>query len=63
LVGDKVLCPLHNAGFDIKTGQPEQGPIIDGLKTFPVKKNNGKVVVSVPKIGWEAKPVKNTLGE
>ena len=38
LVGDKVLCPLHNAGFDIKTGHPEQGPIIDGLKTFPVKR-------------------------
>lgn len=63
LVGDKVLCPLHNAGFDIKTGHPEQGPIIDGLKTFPVKKNGGKVVISVPKSGWESKPEKPVLGE
>lgn len=52
LVGDKILCPLHNAGFDIKTGHPEQGPIIDGLKTFPVERKNGKVIVSVPKVGW-----------
>lgn len=62
LVGDKVLCPLHNAGFSIKTGHPEQGPIIDGLKTFPVKVNNGKVLVSVPKTGWESKPTNPALG-
>lgn len=38
LLGDKIICPLHNAGFDIKTGQQEQGPVFDGLKTFPVEK-------------------------
>jgi len=21
LIGDKIICPLHNAGFSIKTGQ------------------------------------------
>lgn len=36
MIGDKLLCPLHNAGFSIKTGQPEQGPVYGGLKTFPV---------------------------
>lgn len=62
LVGDKIMCPLHNAGFDVKTGQPEQGPVMDGLKTFSVKRSNGKVVISVPKTGWQNKPEKPVLG-
>lgn len=63
LVGDKVICPLHNAGFDVRTGQPEQGPILDGLKTFPVVVKDGKVIVTVPKVGWETKPERGVLGE
>jgi nitrite reductase/ring-hydroxylating ferredoxin subunit len=63
LFGDKVICPLHNAGFSIKTGQPEQGPVFDGLQTFPVERKNGKIVVSVPKVGWEKRPVRKELGE
>lgn len=63
LVGDKVICPLHNAGFDVKTGLAEQGPILDGLKTFPVERRDGKVIVSVPKNGWDTKPQRPVLGE
>ena len=63
LVCDKLLCPLHNAGFDVKTGLAEQGPVIDGLKTFPVKRSNGKVIISVPKNGWQNKAEKPVLGE
>jgi nitrite reductase/ring-hydroxylating ferredoxin subunit len=63
LVGDKVICPLHNAGFSVQTGYPEQGPILDGLRTFPVRVENEKVVVSVPKVGWENKPERPPLGE
>eukprot|EP00178_Gracilaria_changii_P006133 TRINITY_DN20498_c0_g1_i1.p1 TRINITY_DN20498_c0_g1~~TRINITY_DN20498_c0_g1_i1.p1 ORF type:complete len:145 (-),score=0.39 TRINITY_DN20498_c0_g1_i1:585-1019(-) len=36
MIGDKLLCPLHNAGFSVKTGEAEQGPVFGGLKTFPV---------------------------
>lgn len=36
LIGDKIVCPLHNAGFSIKTGQEEAGPVYNGLKTFKV---------------------------
>lgn len=36
LVGDEILCPLHNAGFSIATGQPNKGPSFNGLRTFQV---------------------------
>jgi nitrite reductase/ring-hydroxylating ferredoxin subunit len=62
LSGDKVICPLHNAGFSIKSGYPEQGPTLDGLKTFPVEVENGKVRVSVPKVGWESKRERPPIG-
>ena len=64
LVGDKLICPLHNAGFDIKTGKQDQGPVFDGLKTFPVEKtSDGKIKVTVPKVGWDSKPERRSLGE
>lgn len=62
LIGDKILCPLHNAGFNIKTGEPEQGPIFAGLQTFPVERVNGKIRVTVPKEGWGATPPLQELG-
>ena len=31
LIGGLVVCPLHNATFDVKTGRVETGPIYDGL--------------------------------
>ena len=56
LSGDKVICPLHNAGFSIKTGKPDQGPVFNGLKTFPVEVSDGKIKVQVPKNGWDQAP-------
>lgn len=56
LIGDKIICPLHNAGFRITTGQEEQGPVFGGLKTFKVERKNGKIIVKVPQEGWAAQP-------
>lgn len=56
LIGDKIICPLHNAGFKITTGHEEQGPVFGGLKTFKVERKNGKIIVRVPKEGWDARP-------
>jgi nitrite reductase/ring-hydroxylating ferredoxin subunit len=58
LIGDKIICPLHNAGFKITTGHEEQGPVFGGLKTFKVERSNGKITVKVPKDGWDAQPVR-----
>jgi len=49
LVGDEIICPLHNAGFSIATGEPNQGPVFNGLRTFGVERVDGVIKVSVPK--------------
>lgn len=63
LVGDEIICPLHNAGFSIQTGQPNQGPVFDGLKTFQVERVDGKIRVSVPKQGWSNAPDYKEIGK
>lgn len=62
LIGDKIICPLHNAGFSIKTGQEDAGPVFNGLKTFHVERVDGKIKVSVPKSGWGSLPEYKELG-
>ncbi len=56
MIGDKIICPLHNAGFKITTGHEEQGPVFGGLKTFKVERKEGKIIVKVPAEGWDARP-------
>lgn len=63
LVGDQLLCPLHNAGFSIQTGESNQGPVFNGLKTFAVERVDGKIRVSVPKQGWSSAPPVKELGK
>ena len=59
LSGDKIMCPLHNAGFSIKSGKPDQGPVFNGLKTFDTEVKDGKIIIRVPKDWNQAPPVKN----
>jgi nitrite reductase/ring-hydroxylating ferredoxin subunit len=56
LIGDEIICPLHNSGFSIETGESNQGPSFNGLKTFPVERVDGKIKVSIPKQGWGSIP-------
>jgi 3-phenylpropionate/trans-cinnamate dioxygenase ferredoxin subunit len=44
----QVECPLHGACFDIKTGKAMTAPASIDLRTYPVKVENGKVLVGVP---------------
>jgi 3-phenylpropionate/trans-cinnamate dioxygenase ferredoxin subunit len=37
LKGRCVECPLHGSHFDLKTGEPQQEPATEAIKTFPVK--------------------------
>ena len=55
LIGDKIICPLHNAGFKITNGHEEQGPVFGGLKTFKAERKDGKITVRLPKDGWDAR--------
>ena len=45
--GDVVVCPKHNSRFHIPTGKAQRIPAKIDLKTFPVKREGGKVFIGV----------------
>jgi nitrite reductase/ring-hydroxylating ferredoxin subunit len=40
-------CPLHQGRFDVKTGQPMAPPVTAPVRTYPVKIEDGRVLVEV----------------
>ena len=48
LFDDKVICPAHNAAFSIISGIPEYAPAMNGLPTYEVYEENGKLYVKLP---------------
>ncbi len=48
LVMDNIIeCPKHNGRFDYTTGQAKGAPVCLDLKTYPVRVENGKVLVDL----------------
>lgn len=45
--GYEIECPLHGSIFDVRTGAVKSLPATDDLKTFPVKIEDGDVLVEV----------------
>jgi 3-phenylpropionate/trans-cinnamate dioxygenase ferredoxin subunit len=45
--GDCIECPLHLARFNIRTGAVENGPATQPVKTYPVRIENGRIMVDV----------------
>ena len=45
LHGDRLICPWHNACFDIKTGHRLEAPALNGLPTYEVRIENEQVFV------------------
>lgn len=43
LDGDCVECPLHQALFDVKTGEVKSGPAETNIASYPVKLEGGTV--------------------
>lgn len=48
LKGGYVKCPLHGSRFDLRTGEAMEDPAEDPLRCYPVKVEQGKVLVKVP---------------
>ena len=49
LDGDEVLCPLHLACYDVRTGEAKCLPATEDLKTYSVEiSGDGEVFVIVP---------------
>jgi len=48
LVMDGIIeCPKHNGRFDYRTGVAKGAPVCINLRTYPVKVEDGKVMISL----------------
>ena len=47
LKGNKILCPLHGAAFDIREGSALTRPAVTPLNSYPVKVEGDEIFVCV----------------
>ena len=47
LEGDEVVCPLHFATFNVKTGACTGPPADEDVPTFPVRVDGDDIIVDV----------------
>ena len=45
--GHEIECPLHGSIFDVRTGDVKSLPATEPIKTYPVKIEDGSVLVDV----------------
>jgi len=45
--GYRIMCPLHGATFDIRSGEATGAPAKRPIETFPVRVNEGMVEVDL----------------
>ena len=45
LDGYEVVCPLHGARFDVRTGKQSVGPSMTGQPTYPVRVDDDGVFI------------------
>jgi apoptosis-inducing factor 3 len=45
---DHIICPWHNAYFNIATGDQEEPPGLDSLPRYLVRIENNQVIVAIP---------------
>ncbi len=43
----KIECPLHQGVFDIRSGEAEEGPVDEDLKTFAVKVEGDDLLIEL----------------
>lgn len=51
LRGHRLICPLHGASFDVRTGQVLGPPAVENLSTYRVRIRDGIVEVETPADG------------
>jgi len=47
LEGHEIECPLHQGKFDVRNGQPMCTPVIEAIRSYPVKIEGGRVFLSL----------------
>jgi 3-phenylpropionate/trans-cinnamate dioxygenase ferredoxin component len=43
-----VVCPRHGSSFDLRTGAPLSLPAFEPVRTFPVRVEDGRIVLALP---------------
>jgi len=56
LRGHSIICPLHGARFDVRSGDCLAAPAQRPIQTFPVTLEGGKVWVDVTQVEQPPKP-------
>ena len=46
--GDEILCPLHGAVFNIKTGASQGPPATEGLTIYQLKVEGNDILIAPP---------------
>jgi 3-phenylpropionate/trans-cinnamate dioxygenase ferredoxin subunit len=47
VIDDMIECPRHNGRFNYKTGEAKRAPVCDNLKTYPVRLEDGAVLIDI----------------
>jgi 3-phenylpropionate/trans-cinnamate dioxygenase ferredoxin subunit len=47
VIGTIIECPKHNGRFDVRTGEAKGAPVSIRLVTYPVKVENGRVLLKL----------------
>ena len=47
LDGHEIECPLYQGKFDVRTGQPACAPVTEGIRSYPVKIEGGRVYLAI----------------
>lgn len=55
--GARLMCPSHQAAFDVRTGDALEPPALDALATYPARVEGGEVIVEVPEDAAERRPM------
>jgi naphthalene 1,2-dioxygenase ferredoxin component len=45
--GTEIECPLHQGRFDVRTGEPVLEPVTEKVRTFPVRIEDGQVLLFI----------------
>jgi naphthalene 1,2-dioxygenase ferredoxin component len=47
LEGFEIECPLHQGKFDIRDGKPLCQPVVEAIRSYPVRIENGRVFIDL----------------
>ena len=50
LLGHEIECPFHQGRFDVRSGKPTCEPATQGIRSYPVKIDAGRVCLALDSV-------------